>query len=227
MLSDQDTSLKNKFSLEDSLKMLKGHVKSYVSESIKSTNSQLPDIRDFDLQIEISKIHPVLWNFIFRMTASEDEEKMLRKDNFDWEYHYVKCSPTQRNIESIRFFPRLFTSSCIFNTFHSHCTQPLHLLMTDIVDKYSGSSSDLLLINSKMGAGVSKDTLKRYINNKCIQLNEHDDIHSETFVMASFDNLDKNQSYAMVGAGKDRSGFHGTTIQAIYSNQVKKTYKLN
>jgi hypothetical protein len=46
---------------------------------------------------------------------------------------------------------------------------------------------------------VSKDTLKRYINNKCIQLNEHDDIHSETFVMASFDNLDKNQSYAMVG----------------------------
>lgn len=72
--------------------------------------------------------------------------------------------------------------------------------MTDSVDKYSGSSSDLMLINSRMGAGVSKDTLKRYINNKCIQLNEHDDIHSETFVMASFDNLDKNQSYAMVGA---------------------------
>jgi hypothetical protein len=62
---------------EDSLKMLRGHVKSYVSESIKSTNSQPPDIHDFDLQIEISKIHPVLWNFIFRMTASEDEEKML------------------------------------------------------------------------------------------------------------------------------------------------------
>jgi hypothetical protein len=48
--------------------------------------------------------------------------------------------------------------------------------MTDIVDKYSGSSSDLLLINPRMGAGVSKDTLKRYINNKCIQLNEHDDV---------------------------------------------------
>jgi hypothetical protein len=43
--------------------------------------------------------------------------------------------------------------------------------MTDIVHKYSGSSSDLLLINSRMGADVSKDTLKRYINNKCIQLN--------------------------------------------------------
>jgi hypothetical protein len=53
-----------------------------VFESIKSTNSQPPDIHDFDLQIEISKIHPVLWNFIFRMTASEDEEKNVEKRYF-------------------------------------------------------------------------------------------------------------------------------------------------
>jgi hypothetical protein len=45
--------------------------------------------------------------------------------------------------------------------------------------------------------------------------------------MEFFDNLEKNQSYAMVGAGKDRSGFHGTTIQAVYSNLVKNIYKLN
>jgi hypothetical protein len=31
--------------------------------------------------------------------------------------------------------------------------------MTDIVDKYCGSSSELMLINSRMGVGVSKDTL--------------------------------------------------------------------
>ena len=79
MLSDQVSSLKTIISLEDSLKMLKGHVKSYVSESIKSTNSQPPDIHDFDLQIEIRNIHPVLWTFIFRMTASEDEEQLLKK----------------------------------------------------------------------------------------------------------------------------------------------------
>jgi hypothetical protein len=34
MLSDQDSSLKKNLSLEDSLKFLKGHVKSYVSESV-------------------------------------------------------------------------------------------------------------------------------------------------------------------------------------------------
>ena len=116
MPSDQDSSLKKKNSLEDSLKMLK---------SIKSTNSQPPDIHDFDLQIEISKIHPVLWNVIFRMTASEDEEKMLKKDTFHWENHYVKCSTTRRNLENIRFFPRLFISSCIFNTsFSLYSTSP-------------------------------------------------------------------------------------------------------
>ena len=86
MLSEQDSSLKTCISLEDSLKMLKRHVKFYVSESIKSTNSQSPDIMT-DLQIEISKIHPVLWTFIFRMTASEDEENMLKKDTFHLEDH--------------------------------------------------------------------------------------------------------------------------------------------
>jgi hypothetical protein len=53
-----------------------------------------------------------------------------------------------------------------------------------------------------------------------------DDIHSETFVMASFDNLDKNQNYAMVGAGKDKSGFHGTTIQAVYSKPSEKNLQV-
>jgi hypothetical protein len=118
MLSNQDSSLKTFLSLEDSLKMLKGYVKSYVSESIKSTISQPPDIHDFDLQIEISKIHPVLWNFIFRMTASEDEEKMLKKHTFLWENHCVKCSPTQRNLENIRLFPVVFSTLFILTVFN-------------------------------------------------------------------------------------------------------------
>jgi hypothetical protein len=97
--------------------MLKGYVKSYVRESIKSTNSQPPDIHDFDLQIEISKIHPVLWNFIFRMTASEDEEKMLKKNTFLWEYHYVKCSPTQKKSRKHQIFPSIVYFQLYFQHF--------------------------------------------------------------------------------------------------------------
>ena len=132
MLSDQDSSLKKIISLEDSLKMLKGYVKSYVSESIKSTNSQPPDIHDFDLQIEISKIHPVLWNFIFRMTASEDEEKMLKKNTFLWENHYVKCSPTQRNLKKHQIFP----SIVYFQLYFQHFSFSLYSTSSFTYDRY-------------------------------------------------------------------------------------------
>ncbi|VDH92768.1 Hypothetical predicted protein [Mytilus galloprovincialis] len=43
----------------------------------------------------------------------------------------------------------------------------------------------------------------------------------------SFDNLDKNQSYALVGSGKNKSGFHGTTIQAVIPRPSEKNEKLN
>jgi adenosylmethionine-8-amino-7-oxononanoate aminotransferase len=52
-----------------------------------------------------------------------------------------------------------------------------------------------------------------------VNLNKSKDL-SETerkacFILASFDNLNKNQSFSIVGSGKDESGFHGTTIQAV------------
>ena len=37
----------------------------------------------------------------------------------------------------------------------------------------------------------------------------------DNFTIVSFDNLDKNFSNAAVTAGKDRSGFHGTTVQIV------------
>jgi hypothetical protein len=55
MLSDEDSSLKTCISLEDSLKMLKRHVKFYVSESIKSTNSQSPDIMSLICKLKSAK----------------------------------------------------------------------------------------------------------------------------------------------------------------------------
>jgi hypothetical protein len=77
-------------------------------------------------------------------------------------------------------------------------------------------------MKSVENTGVSKDTLKRYINNKCIQLNEHDDIHSETFAMASFDNLDKNQSYAMVGTTFAKVSHSATSISVSSKSLICK-----
>jgi hypothetical protein len=92
--------------------------------------------------------------------------------------------------------------------------------MTNIVDKYSGSSSDLLLINSRMGAGVSKDTLKRYINNKCIQLNEHDDIHGSFSLLTICDDTDLSEDFTNFEPGAD-TFFASELIMATNSKLAK------
>ena len=94
-------------------------------------------------------------------------------------------------------------ATCIFNAQNSHCIEPLQLLLTDIADKYSGSSTDLISIIARIGAGISKDSLSRFISSKCNDISEQNEIiNSSSFAVASFDNLDKNQSYAKSSAWK-------------------------
>ncbi|CAG2204986.1 unnamed protein product [Mytilus edulis] len=214
------SSLNTMECLDKTARLMKTHVKLYVQDAIKT---QLPDIHCFDLFKEIKKINPTLWNFIYVLTSNEEEEKIWRQSYFSWNKHYMPEDMQQK----CRLFPRLYIASCIFHANSSHCVQPLHLLASDILDKYSNSSSDLLTINSRLGAGISKDTLKRFITNRVMQLNRDNTISSESFALASFDNLDKNQSYALVGSGKDKSGFHGTTIQAVIPKPSEKNENLD
>ena len=124
---------------------------------------------------------------------------MLRHSWFKWDTLYIGTDDS-----NIRLFSRLFIASCIFNAQNSHCVEPLHLLLTDIADKYSGSSStDLISIIARIGAGISKDSLSRFISSKCNDISEQNEvINSSSFTLASFDNLDNNQSYANSSAWK-------------------------
>ncbi|CAG2238273.1 unnamed protein product [Mytilus edulis] len=177
----------------------------------KTANSCLPDIHAFDAKHEINQIPPVLWNFLYRLSATDKEDKEFVKTVASWDHHYIE---TPFNVN--RAFPRFYMCSCIFNCQNAQCVQPLHLLVTDICDKFSNASSTFLSINARLGLGVSKDSLRRYITKRCRQLEQQQRfLTSNSFVVASFDNLDKNQSYSVVGVGKDKSGFHGTTIQAV------------
>ena len=58
--STQDSSSFKLSCLNESLKILKGHVKSYVTESIKSNSCEIPDIHSFDLHLDINWI-TVFW----------------------------------------------------------------------------------------------------------------------------------------------------------------------
>ena len=215
-VSEENRKNKQEQSLEDAVKILKNYVKIYVSDKIKMDG--LPDIDNFNCKDEILKIPPILWNFIFRICSTDNEEKVLKKSQFNWNLHY---SEPLFNI--FRMMPRLYILSCIFHLQNSQCVQPLHLLCTDIADKFSNSSSTFLSINARLGAGISKDSLRRYITNRCRELEKKQRyIFSDSFIVASFDNLDKNQAYSVVCAGKNRSGFHGTTIQTVVPKPSQK-----
>ena len=69
--------------LDNSLKATSKCVKSYVSSRVKT--SGIPNIHSFNLIDEIQKIDPVLWNFIYRLTANEQEGKMIRHSWFKWD----------------------------------------------------------------------------------------------------------------------------------------------
>ena len=171
-------------------------VKSYVSSRVKTGG--IPNIHSFNLIDEIQKIDPVLWNFIYRITANEQEEKILRHSWFKWDILDIDTDDS-----NIRLFSRLFIASCIFNAQNLHCVEPLHLLLSDILDKHSRSSTDLISIIAGIGAGISKDSLSRCISSKCNDISEQNEvIYSSRFAVASFDNLDKNQSYAKSSAWK-------------------------
>jgi hypothetical protein len=51
-------------SLEHAAQILRNVIKLYVSDRIKT--DRLPDIDNFNCRDDIFKIHPFLWNFLFR-----------------------------------------------------------------------------------------------------------------------------------------------------------------
>jgi hypothetical protein len=100
------------------------------------------------------------------------------------------------------------------------------LFLTDIADKYSKSSTDLISIIARIGAGISKDSLSRFISCKCSDISEQNEvINSSSFAVASFDNLDTNQSYANV-TGYEQSreepyiGIVSTNVQRVPYEQL-------
>ena len=50
--------------VEHAAQVLRNVIKLYVSDRIKT--DRLPDIDNFNCRVEIFKIHPFLWNFLFR-----------------------------------------------------------------------------------------------------------------------------------------------------------------
>ncbi len=105
----------------------------------------------------------------------------------------------------------------LFCAISGHCSVPLHILLADFIDT-SGGSSELISVLNRLGAVASADTLNQHI---CSVSVEHKtdgllkDLNSESFTVASTDNIDFLQSHASVYSGSQHRSWHGTSVQVV------------
>lgn len=115
---------------------------------------------------------------------------------------------TQQNIR------RYFFPCCVLFCTDSHCSLPLHTLVTDLVENQGGSTSLVRILN-RLGVCASADTLARFIQYK---VNTRESITPEdtgTFTIISADNIDFLHSYSRVFQGKQTSSWDGTSVQVV------------
>ena len=106
--------------------------------------------------------------------------------------------------------------NCLLFSSDLSCSLPLPMLISDIIDKYTNSSSECLRILNQFGICYSKPSLNRYQNSVIERKNEIGaQISLESFTVCSVDNINKRSSYASVKASDTSRGFDGTSVQLV------------
>ena len=174
-----------------------------------------------------------------RLIAQKNQLKAdsLDIENFD-PYHFIvdNCDPMLFNFirflqgESVFDFAEaleldkikskglscLNIISCILFSSDLSCRLPLPMLISDVVDKYTNSSSDCLRILNQFGICYSKTSLKEYQNSVIKRKNEVGvQLSLDSFTICSVDNINKRSSYAAVKSSDVNRGFDGTSVQLV------------
>ena len=106
--------------------------------------------------------------------------------------------------------------SCILFSSDLACHSPFQMLISDVVDKYTNSSTDCLRILNQFGMCYSKPSLKRYQNSVIDRKREIGvQMSLDSFTICSVDNINKRSSYAAVKSSDTNRGFDGTSVQLV------------
>ena len=112
---------------------------------------------------------------------------------------------------------RLFCLCVILFCTDDRCYLPLHALITDAVESYSGSTILIQMLN-RLGACSSTETLARVIQCRVQESEKSGDeqeCNCNAFTIISARNIDFLHSYAQVYCGTQNSSWHGTTVQVV------------
>lgn len=88
--------------------------------------------------------------------------------------------------------------------------------MSDVIDRFTCSSSKCFEYLSAFGVTVSKSTFQRFQTSVAAQeMTQKSSVISRSFCVASVDNIDRDSCFSAVVAGQEKRGFHGTSVQAV------------
>ena len=182
------------------------------------------------------------------------QKHLIKSDSFDIEtfdpYHFIlnNCDPMLFNFirslqgESLSDFGEtldldkfkskglscLNIISCILFSSDLSCRLPLPMLISDVIDKYTNSSSDCLRILNQFGICYSKTSLKEYQNSVIKRKDEVGvQLSLESFSICSVDNINKRSSYAAVKSSDANRGFDGTPVQLVEPMPVSIKWSAN
>ncbi|KAJ8036249.1 hypothetical protein HOLleu_20166 [Holothuria leucospilota] len=191
-----------------------------ITEKAKSLKEERPtssSFRGLSVITEIKKLPPFLWNFVLRSTLSDVEKKELNKSgSFNWNGHCLLQLHPSDSVHHRKMLRRLFICLAHLRASNDQFFSPFHLALSDVVDRYSMSSSACFQLLSAFGITVSKSTFQRFQTSIALEeMAKKPSLLSNRFTIASVDNIDRSSSYAAVSAGNADRGFHGTSVQAV------------
>ena len=175
---------------------------SYIKSYLSTHSKEEFEIAAFDVDKEIEKINPELWEAICTLTKSAAEKKGVSKMT------ELFC-----HTKKVRLFLIFCTMMfCINEDF----TIPLHTLITDTIEAQGGSAMLIRILN-QLGTCASSNTLAHYIqhkssNRKNIMLQC---LNMDGFSVVSIDNINFVHTQARISKGKNNSSWHGTSIQVV------------
>ncbi len=166
----------------------------------KLSQFDLSIIHTIQLNKVVNYVDPVLWNVIVLLTQTSTKRKTLLSGQVNWTLEtHLRVGDLLHHGDDTRLPKRVFLLSFMLHCVNSHCSLPLHLVLADVVDRYSGSAE--LLSNLNRLGPSSRDTLERFQVAQAVSRNSlvmRDLINPSSFCTASIDNIDKNCPFAAV-----------------------------
>ncbi len=176
---------------------------SSIKKSLSNYTENPYEFKSFDIDKLVEQTDPVLWEAVCKLSRTKNEKRGRVHD---------PLLPSQHS-KKVR---RLYLLSVLFYCINDRCSMPFHTLVTDLVEGQGGSALLIKILN-RLGVCSSADTLARFIQYKVTSLEQQPIPFSdpESHTVVSIDNIDTMHPYARNNMGKQKSSWHGTSIQVV------------